>query len=57
MPLTRKGRKIMRSMKRQYGPEKGESVFYASKNAGTVSGVEHRGRKAKKKSRHGRRPK
>ena len=40
MPLTDKGHKIMASMKEQYGPEKGEQVFYASKNKGTITGVE-----------------
>jgi hypothetical protein len=40
MPLTDKGKEIMRSMKKEYGPKKGERVFYASKNKGTISGVE-----------------
>ena len=40
MPLTKKGKKIMRSMKEQYGPKEGESVFYASRNKGTIKGVE-----------------
>jgi hypothetical protein len=40
MPLTKKGKKIMRSMKEQYGPDKGEGVFYASRNKGTIKGVE-----------------
>jgi hypothetical protein len=40
MPLSSKGEKIMSSMKEQYGPEKGKSVFYASKNAGTIKGVD-----------------
>jgi len=31
MPLTEKGKKIMKSMKKQYGKKKGETVFYASK--------------------------
>ena len=31
MPLTEKGKKIMKSMKKQYGKKKGEAVFYASK--------------------------
>ena len=31
MPLTPKGKKIMKSMKKQYGKKKGEQVFYASK--------------------------
>jgi hypothetical protein len=42
MPLTGKGEKIMKAMKGQYGSKKGESVFYASKNKGTISGVEAR---------------
>jgi hypothetical protein len=40
MPLTGKGEKIMGSMKEQYGPEKGEEVFYASKNKGNIKGVD-----------------
>ena len=40
MPLTPKGNKIMGAMKEQYGSEKGESVFYASKNKGTIKGVD-----------------
>jgi hypothetical protein len=40
MPLTEKGREIMRAMKEQYGEEQGERVFYASKNAGKISGVD-----------------
>lgn len=39
MPLTKKGKKIMTAMKSQYGSEKGERVFYASVNKGTISGV------------------
>ena len=42
MPLTPKGQKIMKAMQGQYGQKKGESVFYASKNAGTITGVESR---------------
>lgn len=40
MPLTEKGTKILAAMKKQYGEKKGESVFYASKNAGKISGVD-----------------
>jgi hypothetical protein len=40
MPLTEKGKEIKSSMTEQYGPEKGEEVFYASKNAGRISGVD-----------------
>jgi len=39
MPLTDKGRKIMASMKKEYG-DKGKEVFYASKNKGSISGVD-----------------
>ena len=29
-------------MKKQYGSKKGESVFYASANKGTITGIEKR---------------
>ena len=45
MPQTAKGKKIMASMKKEYGAKKGKSVFYASVNKGTIKGVH----KAKKK--------
>lgn len=32
MPLTKTGKKVMRSMKKEYGSKKGEQVFYATKN-------------------------
>ena len=47
MPLTKKGKKIMRSMKKQYGKKRGEQVFYASKNKGTIKGVEKRKTRSK----------
>lgn len=50
MPLTKKGTKIMSSMKDQYGEKKGEEVFYASKNKGNITGVD---RPKKKKNRGG----
>lgn len=40
MPLTSKGREIMSSMKGEYGEKRGESIFYASKNAGRIKGVD-----------------
>jgi len=40
MPLTKKGSKIMRAMKEEYGSKRGEQVFYASKNKGKIKGVE-----------------
>ena len=42
MSLNKKGKKIMKSMKKQYGKKKGETVFYASKNKGVIKGVEKR---------------
>lgn len=39
MPLTSKGKKIMASMKDQYGAKKGKQVFYASENKGTIDEV------------------
>lgn len=40
MPLTSKGKEVMKSMKRTYGGKRGEQVFYASANAGKLKGVE-----------------
>ena len=40
MPITKKGKKIMSSMKKTYGAKKGKQVFYASKNKGKIKGVE-----------------
>ena len=48
MPLNEKGKKIMKSMEKQYGKKKGETVFYASKNKGVIKGVE----KTKKRSKN-----
>lgn len=39
VPLTKKGKKIMRSMKKTYGDKKGKRVFYASANKETIKGV------------------
>ena len=39
MPLTKKGKKILTEMKKEYGSKRGESVFYASINKGTVKGA------------------
>lgn len=47
MPLTVKGKKIMGEMKQEYGEKKGEQVFYASKNAGKIQGVEQLRARAK----------
>ena len=42
MPLSSKGEKIKKSMTEQYGKDKGEQVFYASANKGTITGIEKR---------------
>jgi hypothetical protein len=47
MPLNEKGHKIMKSMKKQYGSKRGETVFYASKNKGTIKGVEKKKKRSK----------
>lgn len=43
MPMTDKGSKIMAAMKQKYGKKRGEQVFYASKQKGTIKGVEKKG--------------
>lgn len=39
MPLTKKGTKIKKAMEKEYGKKKGDSVFYASQNKGTIKGT------------------
>jgi hypothetical protein len=39
MPLTKKGKTILREMVEQYGAKKGKAVFYASQNKGTITGT------------------
>jgi hypothetical protein len=46
MPLTKKGNKIRSAMRKQYGKKKGDRVFYASENKGSIKGV---AKKRKKK--------
>jgi hypothetical protein len=46
MPLTSKGNEIKNAMTKEYGAKKGEEVFYASKNAGKISGVDSAENKA-----------
>lgn len=49
MPLTSKGKKIEHAMEDEYGEEKGKEVFYASKNKGTIKGVEGKKKEVAKK--------
>jgi hypothetical protein len=44
MPLTEKGEKIMAAMRKTYPTKKkAEQVFYASENAGKITGVHKKG--------------
>ena len=49
MPLTEKGKKVKAAMVKEYGKEKGERVFYASENKGTIKGVAKKSHKGSKK--------
>ena len=40
MPLTKKGKKILGSIRESYGSKKAKQVFYASKNKGNIKGVD-----------------
>ena len=48
MPMSKAGRKIMSNLKKEYGKEKGESVFYAMENKGKISGMNEGGMTMKK---------
>ena len=50
-PLTAKGAKVLKAMKKEYGEKKGTSVFYASINSGKIKGAE--GTKKKKVTKKG----
>lgn len=43
MPLSKKGKKIMKEMQKNYGKKRGTSVFYASFNKGIIKGVKNNG--------------
>ena len=45
MPLTKQGKKIMSAMKDEYGKERGQRVFYAAANKGTIKGVDFKRKK------------
>lgn len=52
MPLTPKGKKIEHAMEKEYGSGTGKHVFYASKNAGKIKGVEGAKSKALSKKKN-----
>ena len=39
MPLTDKGREVLRQMMKEYGKKKGKEVFYATENKGKLKGI------------------
>ena len=43
MPQTKKGKKILKNMKKTYGEKKGKEVYYASIVKGKVKGAEGKG--------------
>ena len=45
MPLNKKGKTIKKAMEKEYGKKKGDEVFYASEDKGTIKGVTKRGKK------------
>jgi len=49
VPLTPKGKKIKSAMQKQYGKDKGERVFYASENKGSLKGVAKKRKPTKRK--------
>ena len=51
MPLTKKGKEIMSAMDKEYGDKKGKEVFYASRNKGTIKGVDKSRSKALSKKK------
>lgn len=50
MPLSPKGYKIRRAMRKEYGREKGDQVFYASENKGTIDVKRHGHRFGRKRN-------
>jgi len=49
MPLTKSGKSVLASMKKQYGAKKGKQVFYASIQAGKKGSKSWHGKSKKKK--------
>jgi hypothetical protein len=47
MPLTKKGKKILRNMMKTYGKKKGKSVFYASESSEKIRGIARKRKKGK----------
>ena len=54
MPLTAKGRKILKSMRSHYGKAKGTRVFYASQRSGRIKGTHRKRTSGRTRHGHGR---
>jgi hypothetical protein len=39
MPLTKKGKKVLRAMRKTYGKKRGSRVFYAWERKGSIKGI------------------
>lgn len=48
MPLTESGKKVLASMKKEYGSAKGKQVFYASINKGKAGSSKWHGSSRRK---------
>jgi hypothetical protein len=46
VPLTKKGKKMMSAMKKEYGAKKGKSVFYATMKKKKLKGMEKKSGKS-----------
>lgn len=53
MPLNKKGQHIKEAMRREYGKEKGDKVFYASENKEIIKGVKEKKKKIASHMKHG----
>ena len=42
MPLNKKEKRVLTTMKKQYGTKKGKSVFYAMENSGKLKSVKNK---------------
>lgn len=51
MPLTKSGKKVLKSMTKQYGKKKGKSVFYASINKRKKGSTKWHLKKTKKRKK------
>jgi hypothetical protein len=53
MPLTKTGREVLASMKKQYGAKKGKEVFYSSINKGKKGSSKWHKKSVRRRSKRG----